>query len=188
MLKTENEQIARAVKALARLRAHGVRVLFVRLPSAGPYLAYEDRLYPRARAWDALLNATHAPGIYFEDYPQLHGYDLPEWSHMTRAEAERFTAALYGIIEREFWGARTGEAERSRRALTRSSQEGFLLQPRGLWLKPSCTSTDFPPQRQRRRSTTRAIGSSQPPRHCRARKAGVSSRECRQARQVTTTT
>ena len=71
MLKTENEQIARAVKALAQLRSHGVRVLFVRLPSAGPYLAYEDRLYPRTRTWDALLTATHAPGIHFEDYPQL---------------------------------------------------------------------------------------------------------------------
>ena len=113
MLKAENEQIARAVKALARLRSHGVRVLFVRLPSAGPYLAYEDRLYPRTRAWRSLMNATHAPGIYFEDYPQLRGYDMPEWSHMTRAEAERFTAALYDVIEREFWGARTGEPSAS---------------------------------------------------------------------------
>ena len=33
---------------------------------------------------------------------------------MTRAEAERFTAALYDIIEREFWGARTGEPQRIR--------------------------------------------------------------------------
>ena len=49
-----------------------------------------------------------------------------------------------------------------------------MLQPRGLRLKPSCTSTDLLPQRQRRRVTTRAIGSSQPPRHCCARKAGVS--------------
>ena len=49
MLKTEKEQIERAVKALAQLRAHGVRVLFVRLPSDGPYLAYEERFF-RARA------------------------------------------------------------------------------------------------------------------------------------------
>ena len=104
MLKVEKEQIARAVKALAQLRLHGVRVLFVRLPSDGEYLAYEERFYPRQRSWDGLLAATRAPGLYFSDYPELQGYDLPEWSHMTRTEAERFTAAFYRIIERDFWG------------------------------------------------------------------------------------
>jgi len=102
--KSEQEQITRAVKALAKLRAHGVRVLFLRLPSDGPYLAYEDRLYPRARSWEGLLRATQAPGIYFSDYPQLSGYYLPEWSHMTRAGGERFTAALYQLVMHDFWG------------------------------------------------------------------------------------
>ncbi len=105
MLKTEKEQIERAVKALAQLRAHGVRVLFMRLPSDGAYLAYEERFYPRTRSWDGLLAATRAPGLYFADYPELRGYYLPEWSHLTRVEAERFTAALYRIIQRDFWGA-----------------------------------------------------------------------------------
>jgi hypothetical protein len=101
--KTEKGQIDRMAKAVAKLRARGVRVLFVRLPSAGEYLAYENRAFPRARTWDALLAASGAPGIYFEDYPQLQGYYLPEWSHMTRTEAERFTTALYGIISHDFW-------------------------------------------------------------------------------------
>ena len=105
MLKSEQEQIERAVKALAQLRQHGVRVLFVRLPSDGEYLAYEERFYPRQRSWNGLLAATGAPGLYFSDYPELRGYYLPEWSHMTRAEAERFTVALYHIIERDFWAA-----------------------------------------------------------------------------------
>jgi hypothetical protein len=78
------------------------------MPSAGEYLAFENRMFPRARSWDALLASTGAPGIHFEDYPQLRpdlqGYYLPEWSHMTRADGERFTAALYRIIERDFWG------------------------------------------------------------------------------------
>jgi hypothetical protein len=101
--KTEKEQIDRMAKAVAKLRARGVNVVFVRMPSTGEYLAYENREFPRARTWDALLAATGAPGIHFEDYPQLRGYDLPEWSHMTRAEAERFTTALYGIIAHDFW-------------------------------------------------------------------------------------
>ena len=91
-------------KAVAKLRTRAVKVLFVRMPSGGPFLAYEDRLYPRARSWTALLAVTGAPGIYFEDYPQLQGYYLPEWSHMTLAEGERFTAALHGIVMHEFWG------------------------------------------------------------------------------------
>jgi hypothetical protein len=101
--KIEKEQIERMAKAIAKLRARGVKVLFVRMPSTGEYLAYENREFPRARTWNTLLAATGAPGIHFEDYPQLQGYHLPEWSHMTRAEGERFTTALYRIIAHEFW-------------------------------------------------------------------------------------
>jgi hypothetical protein len=102
--KTEKEQIERMASAVAKLRARDVKVLFVRMPSAGEYLAYEDRDFPRVRTWDALLAAARAPGIHFEDYPELQGYYLPEWSHMTRSEGERFTAALYGLIMRDFSG------------------------------------------------------------------------------------
>lgn len=107
-LKTERDQIDRAAKVVAKLRARGVRVLFVRMPSVGEYLAYENRDFPRARTWDKLLAATGAPGIHFEDYqelrPDVQGYYLPEWSHMVRADGERVTVALYGIITRDFWG------------------------------------------------------------------------------------
>jgi len=98
------EQIERAVKAVATLRARGVPVLFVRMPSNGRYLEYENKLWPRAETWDALLAATGAPGIFFQDYPELNqDWELPEWSHMSPADAERFTAALYGVIARDFW-------------------------------------------------------------------------------------
>src|SRR5207302_10728603 len=100
----EKEQIDRTAKAVAQLRGQGVKVLFVRLPSDGPFLAYANREHPRARSWDALLAAARAPGICFEDYPELQGYSLPEWSHVVPSQAERFTDALYGIIRRDFWG------------------------------------------------------------------------------------
>ena len=75
-----------------------------RMPSDGRYLEYENTLFPRAETWDALLAATGAPGIHFQDYPELNqDWNLPEWSHLSQADAERFTAALYGVITRDFW-------------------------------------------------------------------------------------
>jgi hypothetical protein len=101
-----DERIAGAARAVAKLRARGVKVVFVRPPSSGPYLESEDRELPRARTFDALLAATGAPGIHFEDYPELQGLDVPEWSHLSAADAARFTAALYAILERTHWEPR----------------------------------------------------------------------------------
>ena len=101
--KTRDEQIDRAVKAVAKLRARGVKVLFVRAPSTGPYLEYDNRLFPRATSWDVLLAKSGAPGIHFEDYPELQGLEQPEWSHLAYADAKKFTAALHAIVVRDFW-------------------------------------------------------------------------------------
>lgn len=97
-----DQQIGRAVAAVATLRARGVQVLFVRPPSTGPYLAFETKVFPRATTWDVLLRRTGAPGIHFQDYPQLQGYDQPEWSHLSASEAKRFSAALVPLVEHEF--------------------------------------------------------------------------------------
>jgi hypothetical protein len=101
--QTVDEQIDRAAAAVAKLRARGVKVLFVRPPSTGPYLEYDNRLFPRATTWDVLLAKTGAPGIHFEDYPELQGLDSPEWSHLAYVDAKRFTSALHAIIVRDFW-------------------------------------------------------------------------------------
>lgn len=95
-------QIERAAAAVARLRARGVPVVFVRPPSSGPYHASENDLWPRARTWDLLLQQTGAPGIHFEDHPELQGLELPEWSHLSAADAERYTVALLPHVERAF--------------------------------------------------------------------------------------
>ena len=98
------KQIERAATAIAKLHRRGVPVLFLRPPSAGLWLKIEQQAFPRAETWDRLLARTGAPGIHFEDYPQLQGYELPEWSHLSASEADRFTAALVPIIQREHWG------------------------------------------------------------------------------------
>ena len=101
--KSRDEQIDKAVKAVATLRARGVKVLFVREPSTGPYLDYDNRLFARATSWDVLLAKSGTPGIHFEDYPELQGLDQPEWSHLSYAAANKFTAALHAIVVRDFW-------------------------------------------------------------------------------------
>lgn len=103
--KTQDEHIARTAAAVDKLRKRGVPVVFVRDPSISGYLSYEERWFPRATTWDVLLERTGAPGIHFQDYPELQGYDLPEWSHMTTESAERYTAALYAIIDRQLGGS-----------------------------------------------------------------------------------
>ena len=97
-----NKQIDRAAVAVAKLRQRGVQVAFIRMPSGGDYYAFEQRAFPRATTWDVLLQKTNTLGIHFEDYPQLQGYTLAEWSHLTHAEADRFTAAVVPIVQRAF--------------------------------------------------------------------------------------
>ena len=99
--KTMGEQIERAAVAVAKLRKRNVEVIFVRTPSAGGYLAFEDKVFPRAKTWDVLLAKTGAPGVHFQDHPELQGLWLPEWSHLAARDAVRFTAALYRIIEHD---------------------------------------------------------------------------------------
>ena len=105
--KLIDEQIDKAANAIATLRARGVKVLFLRPPSAGKYYAFEQKYLPRADTWELLLKRTGVAGVHFEDYPELQGYDSPEWSHLSASEAERFTAALVPIIERDFWRRET---------------------------------------------------------------------------------
>jgi hypothetical protein len=101
-MKTRDEQIDKAVAAVGKLRARGVEVVFVRAPSGDQLLDFERANLPRESTWDVLIAKAGVPGIHFEDYPELQGYHLPEWSHLSASEADRFTAALYPIAERAF--------------------------------------------------------------------------------------
>jgi hypothetical protein len=78
---------------VAAIRARGGEVVFVRPPSAPPLLDLEEQTAPRARAWDALLRETESFGIYYADYPEMQGLEIPEFSHLSRSSALRFTRA-----------------------------------------------------------------------------------------------
>jgi hypothetical protein len=82
------------VAAVQKLRARGGRIVFVRLPYSGGLKALEDRDTPRAQTWDPLLKGTAAPGIYYEDYPELNGFNCPEWSHLSAGDSVEFSRRL----------------------------------------------------------------------------------------------
>jgi hypothetical protein len=69
------------------------------MPSTGEVWELEKQVFPRTKYWDRLIKETGAPGIHFEDYPQLSRYRCPEWSHLSPADAVTFTSDLIRIIE-----------------------------------------------------------------------------------------
>lgn len=102
-------------ESVARIRARGGEVAFIRPPSAGGYREREQRSVSRSRGWDRLLREAGVFGIHFEDYPAMQGLDLPELSHLTREDAARFTRAYVEVLSNELpWlrepgGRRQGE-------------------------------------------------------------------------------
>ena len=106
--KIADAQIDRAVKAVQTLRARGARVVFVRQPVIGPYRAFEDHAEPPVSTWDVLLKRSGSPGLVFSDYPDLQGFKPPEWSHLSHADALRYTALLAPKVERLFTRMRDG--------------------------------------------------------------------------------
>ena len=100
-LEGREAQIAQAVAATKRLQERGVEVIFVRNPAEGHYAVREPMYNPRAETWDVLIERSGALGIHWMDHEELQGYWLPEWSHMSGSEADRFTDALYDVIQRE---------------------------------------------------------------------------------------
>jgi hypothetical protein len=96
--------IADVTASVARIRARGGEVVFVRPPAGGPFLERENRNAPRAKTWDRLLRETRAFGIHFEDHAGMRALEVPEWSHLSRDGAARFTRdyvrLLMGNVDR----------------------------------------------------------------------------------------
>jgi len=86
--------------AVAKIRARGGEVVFLRPPSSPEFRSFEDVRVPRARAWDALLAAADVRGIHSDDEPAMQGLELPEYSHLSRACATVFTDAYARALAR----------------------------------------------------------------------------------------
>jgi hypothetical protein len=85
--------IERTRIAVAKIRARGGEVAFVRPPSAPELRVYEEETVPRTRGWDQLLKGAGVRGVHFADDPAMQGLVIPEYSHLSRACATVFTDA-----------------------------------------------------------------------------------------------
>lgn len=93
---------ARARAAVAKIRARGGEVAFVRPPSAPELRVNEEAQVPRAKGWDVLVANNRSPAIHTDDLPPaVQGLTLPEWSHLNRKCARVFTDAYVRALARQ---------------------------------------------------------------------------------------
>ena len=88
------KRFADVTAAVHKIRGRGGKIVFVRFPHSGGLKELEDRDTPREKTWEPLLKMTGAPGIYYSDFPELSGFDCPEWSHLTAGDSVEFSKRL----------------------------------------------------------------------------------------------
>src|SRR5881275_1535557 len=89
-----NQRFKDVAAAVEKLRARGGKIVFVRFPYSGDLKKLENRETPRAGIWDRVLKDTGAPGIYYEDFRDLAGFNCPEWSHLSASDSVEFSKRL----------------------------------------------------------------------------------------------
>jgi hypothetical protein len=94
MKKGIEKRFADVTAAVEKIRGRGGKIVFVRFPHSGGLKELEDRMTPREQTWDPLLKMTNAPGIYYSDYPDLSGFNCPEWSHLSAGDSVEFSKRL----------------------------------------------------------------------------------------------
>lgn len=77
-----------------RIRRNHGAVVFLRLPSAGPRLEFEESNYPTGLYYSALAEATSATCIDFRSLPQASDFQSADGSHLSPDGARVFTRAL----------------------------------------------------------------------------------------------
>jgi hypothetical protein len=94
MKKGIEKRFTDATAAVQKIRARGGKIVFVRFPNSGGLKELEDKIMPRQQSWDPLLEVTKSPGIYYSDFPDLSGFDCPEWSHLSAGDSVEFSKRL----------------------------------------------------------------------------------------------
>ena len=70
--------------AVAKIRARGGEVVFLRPPSADALRVNEEKRIPKSKGWEAILAAAKAKGVHADEFGP-NRWVLPEQSHLSRA-------------------------------------------------------------------------------------------------------
>ena len=81
------------------IQSRGGQVIFIQFPTTGEHLRYDEFMFPKAQYWDAFAAKIPALCIHFQDVPQLADFTCPDWSHLDRADAPRFTQELAKVLD-----------------------------------------------------------------------------------------
>jgi hypothetical protein len=84
---------------LKKFKARGGNLILVRFPSSGGVRAGENKAFPRPEFWDYLVKQAQVKNYHFEDYNQLKNLTCPEWSHLSKTDAQFFTTELVKIMK-----------------------------------------------------------------------------------------
>ncbi|MFL2870843.1 MAG: hypothetical protein ACJZ8O_08835 [Pirellulaceae bacterium] len=87
--------------AVRKIESRGGRVIFVRPPSDGKFLAFEREHNAREKFYDRIVNETGCFGIHFEDYPELEELQCVEDSHLDVEDGLKYTRRLVRILQQE---------------------------------------------------------------------------------------
>jgi hypothetical protein len=91
-------EVKKAVHLANKMRVRGGEVIFVRMPTTGKTIEYDQTYYPKEKYWDKLASLYDGPSIHFMDYPSLMAYDSPDTSHLDFTDRAGFTNDLVKII------------------------------------------------------------------------------------------
>lgn len=95
------EMIKQYKNNVATIESRGEKAIFVRPPSDGLYLAFEEEHFPRERFFDRIVRETGCMGVHFQDYPELKDFLCVEDSHLRVEDSLEYTRRLIKILRRE---------------------------------------------------------------------------------------
>ena len=88
---------------VAKLRARGGDVVFIRMPGSGKYLQHDLATRYRELTWDPMTEGFGAVSINAMDYPELSSeLEIPEWSHLSRRSQDDFSRRIVPLLEQRY--------------------------------------------------------------------------------------
>lgn len=89
--------VALVKKLVNKIEARGGDVFLVRFPTDKLLWEFDRRSYPKEIYWK-VVKENFKNTIYFDDFPTLKQFDLPDGSHLDYRDKQKFTKALFDLI------------------------------------------------------------------------------------------